>query len=306
MTTFPFPAFVRQGLLSGFDALRYRPTNEWLFPSPILAEGRFQSSGGRWALYYSPHDFPGGICLAWADSLAGPWREHPENPVISNVWPPHYQVTHVASPHPLWMEEEGRLFLWYHGENDTTRLASSSDGVHFDYESVAMDSVSLGTFRVGGGCYYGRVFRCAGLPGADRYAMLAPGGDPMDIYVATSPDARAWTVRPAPLLRHPEGCHLCSPFLWEESGRQFIFYHCDICDGPGDIRATEVSPDLRQAFGMEVIFPALGSAPDDGRVGDPCLVDAADGLHLFYTAGRRLKGRFAYALARRDLRNLAV
>ena len=123
-------------------------------------------------MYYSPHESPGGICLAWADDLAGPWREHPDNPLIANAWAPHHAVSHVASPHPLWIEDEKKLFLWYHGENDTTRLATSTDGVHFNYEGAVMTGSQL---RTGGepsiACYYVRVFPHDGLGGGDRHGL---------------------------------------------------------------------------------------------------------------------------------------
>ena len=33
-----------------------------------------------------------------------------------------------------WNEEEKKVFLYFHGENSVQRLASSKDGIHFDYE----------------------------------------------------------------------------------------------------------------------------------------------------------------------------
>lgn len=158
----------------------------------------------------------------------------------------------------------------------------------------------LGASSAGVACYYGRAFRHDGLPGSDRYVFLI-SGEPMDIYVATSPDARAWKVRPTPLILHPEGRCLCSPFLWEKDGRLFVFHHCDICDGPGDILATEVSRDLFHSFGTYPVFPASAAAPDNGRVGDPYLIESDGATYLFYTAGVRLKGRFAHAKANRGM-----
>ena len=295
----PFPEFVRQGVLPGFSALKYNPSREWIFPSIIRAEGRLSGAKGRWGMYYSPHESPGGICLAWADDLAGPWREHPDNPLIANAWAPHYAVSHVASPHPLWIEEEKTLFLWYHGENDTTRLATSTDGVHFNYEGAVMTGSQLRTDgEPSSSCYYVRVFPHDGLGGGDRYVMLAPGW-PMNIYVATSRDARTWRIRPEPLLRHPEGKCFCSPFLWREAGRDFVVYHCDINNGPGNILATEVTPDLSRALETYPLLPAIAGAPDFTRAGDPYLVENRGVLHLFYCAGERLKGVHALATARR-------
>jgi hypothetical protein len=70
-------------------------------------------------MYYSPHDEPGGICLACTDKLEGPWKEYEANPLISNHWAPRYSVSHVSGPHAIWNDEESKLFLYLHAENNT-------------------------------------------------------------------------------------------------------------------------------------------------------------------------------------------
>ena len=53
---------------------------------------------GIYHLYYAPHDAPGGICLAFADAIDGPWTEYEKNPIITRQWAPHYDVSHVLEP----------------------------------------------------------------------------------------------------------------------------------------------------------------------------------------------------------------
>lgn len=92
-----------------------------------------------------PHEAPGGICLAYGDALEGPFTEYPHNPIVTNVWAPHYDVSHVSSPHVLWNADERELWLYFHGENTTTRLARSTDGNDFarrDHLGVFCDSRS--------------------------------------------------------------------------------------------------------------------------------------------------------------------
>ena len=137
------PVFERKGIAIDFKDLKYNPANDVIFPSVIHAGELFDRARGKYYIYYAPHNAPGGICLAYADSLDGPWHEYEHNPVISRHREPHYRVSHVSSPHALWIAAEKKLFLWFHGENNTTRYATSSDGVDFTYEGVAISTRPL-------------------------------------------------------------------------------------------------------------------------------------------------------------------
>ena len=86
---------------SGYDVI---------IPS-VIATDQLRKPLGRYYLYYAPHNAPGGICLAFADSPAGPWKEYGANPLITREWAPHYQVSHVSGPHALWIDEQRKLFL---------------------------------------------------------------------------------------------------------------------------------------------------------------------------------------------------
>ena len=115
------------------------------------------------------------VYLCGRDGL-GPWTEYNANPLIRNKWPPHYSVSHVSSPHAIWNEEESKLFLYFHGENKTTRFATSRDGIHFTYGGIAVTTTMFDQVTEAS---YARVFRYT-LPGKDnRYIMTVMGHTPI-------------------------------------------------------------------------------------------------------------------------------
>ena len=294
----PFPAYQFDKLLLDHDSLKYNPTREWIFPSPFHAGRHLKDAQAEWYLYYSPHDSPGGICLALGDKVEGPYREYAENPIIGREWAPHYSVSHVASPHPLWVEEEGKLFLWFHGENDVTRYATSTDGIHFAYEGVALTAANFDGISE---CSYARVFAHE-LPSLDaRYIFMAMGnrGGNRHIYFAHSADARKWVARPEPLIwaKEENGGQTSAPYLLRRNGGFYVLHHCDWHNGAGNIFATEVSPDFTMVGETEMIFEARKEAPDNRRVGDPfpVFLDGQEEPSLLYCAGQRLKGVLALA-----------
>ena len=66
----------------GYQGLRYNPCNDVIVAS-VIATDQLQNPLGRYYLYYAPHNAPGGICLAYADSPAGPWKEYEANPLTT-------------------------------------------------------------------------------------------------------------------------------------------------------------------------------------------------------------------------------
>ncbi len=90
------------------------------------------------------------------------------------------------------------------GENDVTRIASTTDGIHFQYEGVA---VTTKMFDGVTEASYARVFRYT-LPGKDnRYIMLLMGNNrgTRRIYLGWSKDDRTWESRRTPLVDPPPG-----------------------------------------------------------------------------------------------------
>lgn len=152
-----FPAYRYVKTLLTPSELKYNPTGEIIFPCIRGVYDKLANPLGRYYLYYGPHDAPGGICLAYGDSLEGPFTEYTANPIVSNNWQPHYKVSHVASPHVLWNEDVKEFWLYFHGENSTTRLARSKDGITFTYDKVVLTTAMMpaGSTETS----YARVFR---------------------------------------------------------------------------------------------------------------------------------------------------
>lgn len=301
LTLDSLPAWHYQGVVLDAEQLRYRPHDDVIFPSVVATEGRLANPLGRYYLYYAPHDAPGGICLAYADKLTGPWHEYAQNPLISRAWPPHYTVSHVSGPDAIWSPEDQRLLLYFHGENDVTRLATSADGLHFEYDR---EVVTTRLFPGLTEASYGRVFRHA-LPRRDnRYVMLLMGNDhgTRRIYLATSPDGRQWTARPGALLDPPPGTdQLAAAVLVPWGGKLFLVAHAH--DAKADFNLGNDLYAWSTDAALETIKP-LGKCVDRSLAGadnpsvmSPCFVAEGDKLYLFLNTGPRLKNKIALAVS---------
>ncbi len=276
-----------------YENLRYNPVDDLIFPSVIRADV-FEEPLARYYMYYAPHDAPGGICLAYADDLNGPWIEYDNNPIIAREWEPHFRVSHVSSPHALWIEEEERLFLWFHGENTTTRYASSRDGIDFDYEDVAVHSSQFDRLSEAS---YARVFRDPS-PDREGYVMLLMGNQQHQrkIFKARSEDARDWTTYPEPVFEapDPEAPQTSSPWLWHWNDRLFVLAHAPYSDGGYGIYAMETDPELSEFRYAGTVFEAN---EDEPRVAAPALMEKGGMIYLFYEGGERLHSRIGLAVA---------
>jgi hypothetical protein len=293
-----FPEFRTNGGLFDHGTLAYNPTNEWIFPSIIRAADHFTDPFDIYYLYTAPHDGPGGVSLFHAPSLNGPWTEHVANPVIPNRWEPHYSVSHVSSPEAFWVEDEQQLFMYFHGENDRTRFATSTDGITFEYGDTAVTAAQSGTdIREAS---YARVAEYA-IPGTShRYIMLFMDrlGSVRRIRLATSADARSWVVRPTPLVspRGAEGQNISSASYFPWQGRHYVTYHAT----SGNVHLTEVGADFALERHLGVLYDSLRSDPENGRSAAPTFVSAGGTLHMFYEAGRRGSTTIAHATADLD------
>lgn len=295
------PVFERRGIAIDFNDLKYNPADDVIFPSVIKATGAFGKPLGEYYMYYAPHNAPGGICLAFAESLDGPWNEYAHNPVISRHWEPHYRVSHVSSPHALWMAAEKKLFLWFHGENSTTRYATSSDGIHFTYEGVAVSTRDFDDITE---CSYARVFEhsIAGLD--NRYVILLMGNNRGNrrIYLGWSKDARHWETRREPLIRElPKNSsgNVVSPWLFPWKGKLYVICHSRFkhLNDLRSICAAEIDPAFQKIHHVSHLFTAHTGEPDSGRVASPCFIQQGKELYMFYQSGKRLRSRIAVAVA---------
>ncbi|CAL9371162.1 hypothetical protein SUDANB121_00874 [Nocardiopsis dassonvillei] len=289
----PAYRFVREALDTA--NLAYNPTGELIFPCLRGTVGRLSDAPGRFLLYYAPHDAPGGICLAYANSPEGPFTEHPGNPIVSRNWSPHYSVSHVSSPHVMWNAERREMWLYFHGENTTTRLARSRNGIDFTYEGVVLNTAMVpGTTEAS----YARVFDHPLPDRGARYVMVFMRNgtnDRRDIGWGWSADGITFDFARDPLVRHSDVgvSNLSGPHLVVRGGRTLVVYHT----GAGDIRATEVGADFSRRDHLGVVHTPMAGPPDSGRSAAPSFGSDGGVQYMFYEAGHRLGATIAIARA---------
>ena len=273
----------------------YNPTGEVIFPCVVDMKKHLSNPIDRYYMYYAPHGPPADICLATAPRLTGPWTEHAANPIIPRDWPPHHSVSHVSSPHVLWIEEEEQFFCFYHGENTTTRYASSTDGTDWHYQGVALSADDLPPSE---SISYNRVYRHE-LSDGCRYIQVVVQYHPTrhGIYIARSKDARNWTVDPQPIITPadvPGSTYTWSACLIQWQGQWFLVFHSDYTR-PGHkygdgltthLYASPVDRDLTQAGpAVQLVNQETFNHMPEGRVADPFLIEESGKLYLFAAAG---------------------
>ena len=155
-----------------------------------------------------------------------------------------------------------------------TRMASTTDGIHFQYEGVA---VTTKMFDAISEASYARVFRYT-LPGKDnRYIMLLMGNNQgtRRIYLAWSKDGRTWETRRTPLLDPPAGTNQIAQawyFPWQ--GRHYLIFHGHLDSfQTANLYAAEIDPAFERPTHRAVLRPRLGFArqrgPDEPVFPDP-------------------------------------
>lgn len=289
------------------DKAIYNPTNEFIFSAVIQATDHLTNPLGKYYMYYAPHDAPGGICLAYSNSINGPFTEYPNNPILSNTHQGKFAVSHVSSPHVIWMAQYNKYFMYFHGENTTTRWASSNDGINWD---VANDNVALTTAMWGPDfteTSYARVFEYA-IPGInDRYTMVMmtiKSGFGRRIGLATSNDGKHFTPR-NPWLVSPtpdEGSDIAGPFYWPHNGKHYIVYN----SAAGDINYTEVGAAFNQEKHMGKFYDPVTSFPEYNKASAPFLIYADNRWNMFYDVGIRLDQTVALAIELPTTNNIVI
>ncbi|GAB3173263.1 twin-arginine translocation signal domain-containing protein [Myceligenerans halotolerans] len=282
-----FPTFTRLGAALDKSSLAYNPTNELIFPSVRHVAGRVQNPLGAWYMYYAPHDPPGGICLAYADSLTGPWREYPGNPIIPRE---RYGVSHVSSPHAVWNEADGRLYLFFHGENDTTRVATSLDGRGFAYGNTVLTTAMMPSNV--SETSYARVFPHPTQSGIHIMLFMGNQSGTRKIFIGWSHSlASGWQFKHKPLISPSagEGGQLSGAHYWSRNGGGHVVYH----SGAGTMHVADVGT----SFDRENHLGVLYTEPVATRAAAPSFAEENGRLHMFYEAGRRGNTNIAIARA---------
>jgi hypothetical protein len=295
---FPTYRYVR----NAFDKtkLKYEPArSEVIFPCIRGTAGRVPNALGRYYLYYAPHEAPGGICLSYSDSLEGPFIEYPDNPIVANNWSPYYNVSHVSSPYVLWNEPAQEMWLYYHGENTTTRLARSKDGIHFTYDKVVLSTSMMpaGTTETS----YAKVFEHELPAKGSKYVMvfmINTTANRRSIGWGRSVDGRTWVFSPNSLIRPEEvgSVDIGAPTVAHRNDSTYVIYHQDKASG-GRMLITEVGDDFTKRNHLGVFHNPLTGAPDNGRCAAASFGTMDGKEYMFYEAGERLAGAIAIARA---------
>lgn len=298
-----FPVFHYQGIVLDPAELRYSPHPDIIHPSVIETGSAWENPLAKYYMYYAPHDAPGGICLAMADQPEGPWREYPHNPIIGNDWLPHYRVSHVSSPHVIWNQEENCLFMYFHGENDTTRYATSRDGINFEYGDIAVTTQDFGPGLTEAS--YARVFRHKVIVGKGPYIMLLMGNNygTRSVYMAWSSDGRRWDACEKPLITPPPGTDQMGPgalFTWH--GKKYIIAFANREDAEmynpiSDLYLYDINEDFSDAECRGLLMDHTVAGENNCRINDPCLLQTEEKLYLFVNVGRRLNQSIGLAVA---------
>lgn len=307
------------------------PSNEFIFPAIIDAKkytnsGKFrngQDTLARYYRYYTPHENPGGMYLATASSLDGPWTER--NTVIDLNWAkaiPNNIIntaTHISACQVIWNDVYNKYFMYFHGPNSATHYATSDNLVDWTFGGTVLEAkqfVSAATEAS-----YAKVFEYT-IPGLNnKYVlMLMIMQSNRKIYWAHSNDGVNWTPVTKPLVSpdldykkipgtdtKPDyysssmGNNVAGPYLIEKNGRCFV-----LCNGSsGNICAVEIG----SSFDMEVHWGEYLKASDvvidtdvNGtkvavpRVAAPVFIQNDEGeWYMFFEAGSRLGANIAYA-----------
>jgi Fe-S cluster biosynthesis and repair protein YggX len=271
--------------------LNYNPTGEFIFPCIRGVYDKISGARARYYLYYAPHESPGGICVAYANSLAGPFTEYQANPLIDNRLP-STTVSHVSSPHVIWDAATRQFFCYFHGENTVTRVARSADGINFRDETPILSTRLVpGTSETS----YARVFEHS-LPGrGNRYVMVFMGvRSGRRIFYGWSPNGwDQWQFSATPLV-NPEGdglTDIAAPALVKRNNTTYVAYH----GNDGKMRITEVGNAFDRENHLGVFYSPIAS--DNGRAAAPSFGTDGGVPYMFYEAGPRLRGRICIARA---------
>ncbi|MFB9903624.1 hypothetical protein [Allokutzneria oryzae] len=293
-----FPGYRYLKLAFDKATLSYPPArNEVIFPCLRGTKDRIPNALGKFYLYYAPHDAPGGICLSYANSIEGPYTEYSGNPIIRREWPPHYDfVTHVSSPHAMWNSAAKEMWLYFHGENTTTRLARSKDGITFTYDKIVLETKMLAPDARESS--YARVFEHTIPSRGSRYVMVFmvnTTANRRHIGWGWSADGRNWQFDRNPLVRPSDvgRTNLSGPHVLFRNNSVYVVYHTD----GGEMRITEVGRDFTLRKHLGVFHTPLAGAPDRGRSAAPCFGEENGRSYMIYEAGARLEGNIAIARA---------
>lgn len=150
----------------------------------------------RWRLYYSTnHASTGGISLAEADDVAGPWTQR------GVIYTDTVEGRQTETPSVMYVPETGLWHLYYQqsgvGLTQSTMLATSGDGIAWTRVGTVITAPISGPWPGDGHCGYMVPHR---LPGGRWVAYHLRGGAGFPHFAMSwSRDGLTWQTDPRPL-----------------------------------------------------------------------------------------------------------
>lgn len=326
------PQVTPVGFIININDYQYKaPSNEYIFPSVVdtkdyTLDGKFynnQDTLGRYYRFYTPHENPGGMFLATAPTLDGPWTEH--NTVIDLNWAKAVTgsnintADHISACQVVWNEVYNKYFMYFHGPNTTTHYATSDNMVDWTYGAGILNAQAFGT--KGNEASYAKVFEHV-VPGLNNkyiLMLMIAESNMRKIYWAHSPDGIEWTCNKQPLLS-PDlnykkipgtdikpsywgsfGNNVSAPAFMKSNDRYFVFFH----GSTGNICVGEVGESLDMEVHWGEYMKASDVIIDNDTNGNPIAVPRVAApvflkndqgtWYMFFEAGGRLGANVAYA-----------
>ncbi|WP_379692123.1 hypothetical protein [Halopelagius fulvigenes] len=285
--------YSNQGLAFDPGAQSYSPGDEFIFPS-LIETSNIADPLGKYHLYCAPHGTSEtkdgetiGVALFYSDTLGdGSWSEYAGNPIID---PSDFSgVSHISSPHAIYADEYGKVLLYAHGNNDTTRwwYCSGDDGATFDYGGVAVDtSMYSGSSETS----YARVYNYSIPDRSNSYTMFFMDNQSGNrhIRLATSDDGKNWTVDPNEVVT-PQPEHegnVSGPFFFRYAGSYCLAFHAS----DGNQWVAEVGENIDKENHLGTFNQATSGEPDNGRCSSPFLIrDESGQPWMYYESDDRL------------------
>ena len=287
------PIFTSTGpILDPMTTETWNPTQEFIFPTIFHAGEHLADPLGEWYFYFGPHDAPGGINMMYADSLDGPWTFYENNPIVTRTWEPYYDVSHVAAADVVYNDELDKVVMYFHGENDTARYATSDDGVTFEYGDIFMTTETFGQNSME--TSYHRIFENPEVDNPDsavfgyawaQYFMVNDRGNTRRVGLAVSHDGIEWEPQSG-WVAEPNaqtGPNIAPSGFWQYEGQNYVLFHGSV----GTIFAKRVDENLRSYGETEVLYIPDVIPPEAGRSSSPRIIEDDGELRMFYEAGVR-------------------
>lgn len=277
--------------------LKYNPCNDIIFPSVIKVSEYIKNPLGKYYMYYAPHSNPGGICLAYSNDLNEQWIEYEKNPIITNKWKDMYEVEHVSSPHIIYIEEKKQFFLYFHGDNEQTRYAFSSDGIDFNYGGIVLDTEISSEFS---GLSYARTFKLDKPETTYKYIMFYLGYTYIEgswsefksfgLYYALSKNCIDWEYQNKLIVSQDDiekGEFICSPFYLSIQGKNFLLFHKDKGVN-SSIYYIEIDNEFKKSSKIKLLCNYNDVFDKKFRISDPDIIIEDNILYMFVATGKRL------------------